>query len=101
MRTVEKNTNWNVPRPDMRKPKPLPPDGERDTDGFIHYTCKGECGETKIAALFLPEEIASGGLVCRACSGAVRRRSNRGPRTWQRSLPSQRPSFDFRGKEVA
>lgn len=59
-------------------------------DGFTYYTCKGECGETKIAALFLPAEIASGDLRCRVCLGEIDRRPVHGPRLWQRVTPEQR-----------
>jgi hypothetical protein len=47
------------------------------SDGFTYYTCTGECGETKIAALFLPSEIAKPEPVCRACLGEVTIRSSR------------------------
>ena len=52
-------------------------------DGFTYYTCTGECGETKMAALFLPSEIASGSLICRACLGevTVRFKRPRNPKT--------------------
>jgi hypothetical protein len=62
-------------------------------DGFTYYTCKGECGQTKIAALFLPAQIADGSLVCRVCMGEISRRSNHGPRVWQRHEPEQRPRY--------
>ena len=62
-------------------------------DGFTYYTCKGECGETKIAALFLPNEIATGELRCRACLGEIDRRPVSGPRP---SAPAnQRPGWGF------
>lgn len=59
-------------------------------DGFTYYTCKGECSETKIAALFLPAEIASGELICRACSGEIERRPVHGPRPPQSRTPAQK-----------
>jgi hypothetical protein len=57
------------------------------SDGFTYYTCTGECGETKIAALFLPSEIAKQEPVCRACLGEVtiRSRRSRDPKTATRA----------------
>ena len=41
-----------------------------DADGFLLYTCS-ECGEEKIAALFMPSEIANSTLRCHVCTGDV------------------------------
>jgi hypothetical protein len=78
IRVVEEYRNRNVPRPAVVKPDPVAACGAVGEDGFTYYTCKGECGETKIAALFLPSAIADGSLVCRLCSGEVARRPVQG-----------------------
>jgi hypothetical protein len=39
-------------------------------DGFTYYVC-AECGNPKLAALFLPSEIAKAAPMCRACMGEV------------------------------
>lgn len=41
-----------------------------DRDGFWHYSCR-ECDGVKMAALFLPEQIATGELRCRVCMGEI------------------------------
>ena len=42
-----------------------------DADGFTYYDCS-ECGATKMAALFTPQEIA-GQMRCRVCTGEMSR----------------------------
>lgn len=61
-------------------------------DGFTYYTCKGECGERKMAGLFAPAEIASGELRCMVCMGEIARRPEnafRGRRS--PAIPTSRP----------
>jgi hypothetical protein len=58
-------------------------------DGFTYYDCT-ECGGRKIAALFLPDNIATGDLRCRVCIGEIACRSSHGPRPWQKVQPNQR-----------
>lgn len=68
---IDEYKNHGMGRPDRRKPKPEPASGIVGEDGFTYYACIGECGQTKMAALFLPIEIERGTLICRACSGEV------------------------------
>ena len=56
-------------------------------DGFTYYDCS-ECGTTKLASLFTPQELA-GTMRCRLCTGELSRLNGKGRRPTEAQQPRQ------------
>jgi len=56
-------------------------------DGFTYYDCS-ECGTTKLAAMFTPQEI-EGARRCRVCTGELSRLNGKARRPTEAQQPRQ------------